>query len=195
MKKVLCYALAAGLVLSAGCSKKEEPASKEVMPKAAAAGQAQSVTKDLTQKAEAVTAEVTEKAAAVAEKAKVAAQELSQKVQTTISELTVNKDDVMADLNLPVADIKTKAAGCGQPELLAYANTYKEVLLEKKNQLAALTETMKGMPIADLFGEKGKVLKAEVSHYTAQFAGLKERYSVYLDLLKKYGVDLSSFGI
>ncbi|MDD3277214.1 MAG: hypothetical protein PHP93_09210, partial [Kiritimatiellales bacterium] len=108
---------------------------------------------------------------------------------------TVNKDNVMAELDRPVADIKAKVSSLGQPELMAYANTYKDVLLEKKDQIAGLTSQLKALPMADVFGEKGKALKDQLSQYTSQFSGLKERYSVYLDKLKALGVDLSAFGL
>jgi hypothetical protein len=173
MKQVVFYALAAGLVLSSGCSKKEEAASKEAMPAATVAEQAQAV----TAQAQAVT------------------KEAARKAQAAVSALTVKSEEVMAELNLPVADIKTKAAGYGQSELLGYANAYKDVILAKKEQWTALTQTLKGLPMADMIGEKGKAIKAELSQYNTQLAGLKERYSVYLDLLKKFGVDISSFGI
>jgi polyhydroxyalkanoate synthesis regulator phasin len=196
MKQAVFCVLATGLILSAGCSKKEEPApNPPAIPKATLPEQAQAVSKDLTQKAEAVTAQATEKVTAVVEQAKVAAQELSQKAQTAIKELTVNKDDVMAELNQPVTDIKAKVAALGQPELMAYASTYKDLLLEKKDQLAGLTNQLKALPMGDMLGAKGKAIKDQLSQYTSQLSGLKERYGVYLDKLKALGVDLSAFGI
>lgn len=195
MKKVLFYTLAAGLFLSTGCSKKEEPAPAPPAPKETITEQAKTRTKDLTQKAETVAAQATEKVSEIVEKTKVSAQKLSQKAQTAIKELTVNKDNVMAELDRPVADIKAKVSSLGQPELMAYANTYKDVLLEKKDQIAGLTSQLKALPMADVFGEKGKALKDQLSQYTSQLSGLKERYSVYLDKLKTLGVDLSAFGL
>lgn len=192
MKQVILYALTAGLIFSAGCSKKEEPAPS---PKETIADQAPTITKDLSQKAETVTAQVVEKMTAVAEKAETAAQEISMKAQTAISSLTVNKDDVMAELEQPVAELKTKVDSLGQPKLMAYASTYKDVLLEKKEQLAGLTDQLKALPMGEMFGEKGKAIKEQLSQYTSQLSGLKERYSIYLDKLKALGVDLSVFGI
>ncbi|NOU36424.1 MAG: hypothetical protein HOO88_06605 [Kiritimatiellaceae bacterium] len=182
MKQVVFYALAAGLVLSAGCSKKEE---KPSAPAVSAAKPAMPTT----------VAQITGKVAAVTAQAQAATKEVAQKVEAVKSALTVKPDQVMAELNQPIADIKAKAAALGQPELLAYANTYKTVLLEKKDQLAGLTSQLKALPMADMLGEKGIALKNQLSQYTAQLAGLKERYSVYLDMLKKLGVNLSAFGI
>jgi hypothetical protein len=195
MKHVLFYTLAAGLVFGAGCSKKEDPAPKEITTKTTVAQPAQTITKDLTQKAEAVTAQVTGKVAAVTAQAQAATKDITQKAQAAVQALTVKPEAVMADLNLPVADLKAKVANYGQPELLGYANAYKEVILAKKEQLAGLTSSLKGLPMADMLGEKGKAIKDQLTQYTSQLAGLRERYGVYLDMLKKFGVDLSSFGL
>ena len=165
MKQVIFYAVAAGLILNTGCSKQEEPAEVSA-PKTTLTEQAQTVAKDLTQKA-----------------------------QTVMNELSISKDDIMAELDVPVANIKEKVANLGQPALMTYASTYKDVILEKKDQLAGLTEQLKALPMGDMLGEKGKAIKDQVSQYTSQFNALKDRYNVYLDKLKALGVDLSSFGL
>ena len=182
MKQVVFCVLAAGLVLSVGCSKKEE---KPSVPAVSAEKTALPTT----------IAQVTGKVAAVTAQAQAVTKEVAQKVEAVKSALTVKPDQVMAELNQPIADIKTKAASLGQPELMAYANAYKDVIAANKDKLASLTSSLKGLPMADMLGEKGIDLKKQLSQYTAQLAGLKERYSVYLDMLKKLGVDLSAFGI
>ncbi len=117
----------------------------------------------------------------------------AQTVAQTIP--SISPEQVLAELNQPVADIKTKAAALGQPELLAYANTYKTLILEKKDQLASLTSSLKSLPMSDMFSAKGKAIKDQLSQYTTQLAGLKARYGIYLDQLKALGVNLSAFGI
>lgn len=181
MKQAIFYALAAGLVLSAGCSKKEEPA--KVIPK-----------EPVAQQTPAAPAQVTEKVTAIATQAQAITKDVAQKVEAVKSALTVKTEQVMAELNQPVADIKAKVASLGQPELLANANAYKDVILAKKDQLASLTSQLKSLPMSDML-VKGKAIKDQLSQYTTQLSGLKERYGVYLDMLKKLGVDLSSFGL
>lgn len=123
------------------------------------------------------------------------AQTVTQTLATAQSALSVKPDQVLADLTRPVAAIKAKVASLGQPELLAYANTYKTLILNKKEQLSGLTAALKSLPMSDLFSAKGKAIKNQLSQYTSQLTGLKQRYGVYLDQLKALGVDLSSFGI
>lgn len=185
MKQTVFYVLAAGLILSTGCSKKEETPVRE-SPAAA---------ESMTEQAETVTAQAAEKIAAVTEQAQAAAKEMTQKVEAVKSAFSVKPEQVMEELSQPVENIKTKVAALGQPELMAYANTYKDVLLEKKEQFAGLTDQLKSLPMGDLLGGKGKEIKDQIAQYTAQFSGLKERYGVYLDKLKAFGVDLSAFGI
>ena len=180
MKLVVFYALAAGLVLSTGCSKKEEPAPAQVAPKEPAAAQTPMTF-----------AQMSEKATAVAAKAQAATKEAAQ----TMNALTVKPEQVLAELSQPVADIKAKAANYSQPELLAAANAYKDAILAKKDQLAGLTAQLKGLGMTDMLGEKGIAIKNQLTQYTSQLSGLRERYGVYLDMLKKFGVDLAPFGI
>lgn len=183
MKQVVFHALAAGLILGAGCSKKEDPAPAPVQtaPKETSATQAAPMT----------FAQMSEKATAVAAKAQAVTKEASR----TMNALTVTPEQVLAELDQPVADIKAKAAGYGQPELLATVNAYKDMILAKKDQLAGLSTQLKGLGMTDMLGEKGAAIKNQLTQYTSQLAGLKERYGVYLDMLKKFGVDLSSFGL
>lgn len=182
MKQVVVYTLAAGLILGAGCSKKEEPAPAPVQaaPKETAAPQTPMPF-----------AQMSEKATAVAAKAQTVTKEAAQ----TMNALAVKPEQVLAELSQPVADIKAKAANYNQSELLATANAYKDAILAKKDQLTGLTTQLKGLGMTDLLGEKGAAIKNQLTQYTSQLSGLKERYSVYLDMLKKFGVDLSSFGL
>lgn len=177
--------------MSAGCSdnKPEDTVTPEENAPAV------SMTEDLVQKAETATEQATEKLNEATRKAQAAADDLNKKAQSAIETLTVSKNEVLAEINQPIEDLKAKVEALAQPELLAYANTYKDVLLEKKDQLAGLADQLKGLPMAAMLGEKGKAIKDQVSQYTAQFNQLKERYRVYLDKLKSLGVDLSAFGI
>ena len=177
MKQFVFYALAAGLVLSTGCSKKEEtpPTPPPAMPPAMV--------------------QITGEVAVVTAQAQAITKEVSQKTQDAVKALTVKPEAVMAELNQPVTDIKAKAANYGKPELLAYANAYKDIIVAKKDQLAGLSTQLKRLGMADILGEKGIAIKDQLTQYTSQLAGLKERYEVYLDMLKKFGVDLSSFGL
>ncbi|MCU0857579.1 MAG: hypothetical protein MUC65_04145 [Pontiellaceae bacterium] len=192
MKQILFYTLAAGLALSTGCSKKEEPAAQTVPPKETVSKPPQAAPETPAKTTQTAGKQITEKTAALKEQATAAGAETIQKVK---SATTVTADDVMADLKLSPDEVKAKASGYNQSEVIAYANGYKEVIREKTAQMNSLADTVKGLKATEIFGEKGKGLQSKISEYTVMLTSLKERYSVYLDLLKKYGVDLSAYGL
>ena len=76
---------------------------------------------------------------------------------------------------------------------MAYADQYKNVLLEKKDQIADLTGQLKGLSMTEMMGDKAKLIKDQITLYSDQFAGLKDRYSIYLEKLESFGVDLSAY--
>ena len=170
MKQIVFYALAAGLALSAGCRKGEDGTTEMMSAEEVA---------DTTQ---AAAVQATEKAAEVTEQAEAA-----------VSAVAVKAEDVMADLNQSVEQIKEKVAAFDKTQVLAYAEQYKNVLLEKKDQIAELTGQLKGLSMTEMMGDKAQALKDQIAQYTDQFAALKERYSVYLEKLETFGVDLSAY--
>lgn len=203
MQKIIVYAIAAGFILNTGCSKQEEPVTQSAPPNEAVSTPIQVVPETPAQNVKPVKEQLTEKAVAVKEQAVTTAKEITEKaqaagaeaVQNIKSAVTVTSADVLADLNLSMDEVKAKASAYKLPELTAYANGYKDVLLEKKAQLTALADQLKGLPVAEMLGGKGKEIKTQLSQYTGQLSALKERYSVYLDLLKNFGVDLSAYGL
>lgn len=180
MKRIVFYALAGAVVLATGCTKKNEDGTTELMS-----------TEEVVVKTQETAVQVTEKAADVTEKA----EEVTQQATAAVNAITVKTEDVMGDLNQSVEEIKEKVAGFDKTQLLAYADKYKDVLFEKKDQLTALTEKVKDLSMTEMIGEKGKALKDQLTQYTDQFNGLKERYGIYLDKLKTFGVDLSAYGL
>ena len=170
MKKILFMALAAGLLSGAGC-KKQEDGSTTMMS-----------SEEMVEKTQAAAVQTTEKAA-----------EATAKAEAAVSALTVKAEDVMGDLNQSVEEIKEKVAGFDKTQVLAYVDQYKAVLLEKKDQLADLTGQLKSLPVTEMMGQKATALKSQISQYGDEFLGLKERYSVYLQKLEEFGVDLSSY--
>ena len=170
MRQILFYALATSLALGAGC-KKGEDGTTEIMS-----------SEEVVEKTQAAAVQATEKAA-----------EITEKAGAAVSTLTVKAEDVMADLNQSVEEIKQKVAAFDKTEVLAYVDQYKSVLLEKKDQIADLTGQIKGLSMTEMMGDKAKGLKDQLAQYSDQFAGLKDRYSVYLQKLEEFGVDVSAY--
>lgn len=179
MKQIVFYILATALVMCAGC-KRNDDGTTELM----SAGEIAEKSRETAVKVAEKTVEATEKA-----------EEVTRQATEAVSSFTVKAEEVMGDLNESVEEIKQKVATFDKTQVLAYANKYKDVLLEKKDQITGLTSKIKGLSMTDALGEKGKALKNQLTQYTDQFNGLKERYSVYLDKLKEFGVDLSAYGL
>lgn len=170
MRQILFYALAMSLFMIAGC-KKGEDGTAEIMS-----------SEEIVEKTQAAAVQASEKAA-----------EITEKADAAVSTLTVKAGDVMADLNQSVEQIKEKVAGFDKTQVLAYVDQYKSVLLEKKGQIADLTGQLKDLSMTELMGDKAKVLKDQITQYSDQFSGLKDRYSIYLQKLEELGVDLSAY--
>jgi hypothetical protein len=166
MKQIVFYALATSLLLGLGCKKKED-------------GTTELMSAD----------EVAVKAAEVTEKAEV----VTKKAAAAVSSFSVKAEDVMSDLNQSVQEIKTKVTNFDKTQTTAYLNEYKTVILEKRDQVTALSEKIKGLSLMEITGEKGKALKSELSKYTDQFVELKKRYLVYYEKLEEYGANMSKF--
>lgn len=179
MKQMIFYTLAIMVVLCEGC-KKNEDGTTEVMS-----------TQEVAEKPQETAVNVADKSAEVTE----TAAEVTKKTAAAVNAVTVQAEDVMNDLNQSVEEIQQKVATFDKTQLLAYAEKYKDVILEKKDQITELTNKIKGLSITDALSEKGKALKDQLIQYTDQFNGLQERYSVYLDGLKALGIDLSAYGL
>lgn len=100
--------------------------------------------------------QTTETATELAAKAEETTKQVAEKTRATVRALT---DEVMGDLNQSVEQIKEKVPGFDKNQLLAYADQYKTLILEKKDQIAALSEQIKTIPFTEMMGDKAKALK------------------------------------
>ncbi len=111
------------------------------------------------------------------------AEQVAENTQEAVEALTVKAEDVMADLGQSVEQIKEKAANFEAEQLQAYVDEYKDIILEKKDQVAQLTEQLKEMSMTEMMSDKAKALKEKMSQYSTELESLKARYQVYLDKL------------
>jgi gas vesicle protein len=187
MNNILFISLAAGLLLATGCSK--ESKTENTKP---------TTTKKVAEKPKQATEQVTEKAEVAPPKMEIVSEkaaEITQQATEVANTISVKAEDVMADLDQSVEEVKQQVSNFDKDQLLAHADEYQAVILEKKNQLLALGNKLKGLSMTELLGEKGKALKSQLSQYTEQLTALKDRYEIYLNKLKEFGVDLSAYGL
>ena len=133
--------------------------------------------------------------ASLTESADAMSQAAIEKTKKAAAKINVESAELIADLGKTTEEIKQKIAGMDQAKTLAYVNQYKQVFLEKKDEIAAATTELKEIPWKEKLGEKSKALKNQITEYSTQLNGLKEQSAFYLEKLESYGVDLSAYGL
>jgi len=100
-----------------------------------------------------------------------------------------------ADENKPISEVQAEAAKMNVQDLKAMAMSYKDAIEAKKVDVENLAAKLKGIPVAQLLGEKAKQLKADIDSLNKSLSALKERFQIYYDQLKAKGGDLSGLQI
>ena len=174
MKKIAFHSLAAAMMLGAGCAKKYENETAK------------------TTNADNPATNAGETAVQIAEQPAQAARKVKEPVDASI---ILKTDEVLKDLDYSIVEVRQRVAGLDRNQALAYANTYREVLIDKMDQLNEWIARLKELTVSEAAGEKGKVLKAEIAKRATQLTELKDRYDLYLTKLREFGVDASAFRI
>jgi hypothetical protein len=117
------------------------------------------------------------------------------KAKKAAESITVKKEEILADLDKPLEEIKQKVAGMDAARLVAYAGKYGEVFADSQAKIADYTDQLKALKWTEKLGEKGKEIKGQLATYTDQFAGLKQQAGLYMDKIKATGIDPAAYGI
>ena len=100
-----------------------------------------------------------------------------------------------ADTTKPLPEVKAEAEKMDTTQLRSMAMTYKEAIAAKAEEIKAEGLKLKDIPITELTGDKAKVINASIDELKKTVDALKERFTIYLDELKKKGGDLSGLQI
>jgi NADH dehydrogenase/NADH:ubiquinone oxidoreductase subunit G len=141
------------------------------------------------------TSSLTKAAADATEQAETMTADAVAKAKKAAESITVKKEEILADLEKPLDEIKQKVAGMDTARLMAYASKYTEVFSDSQDKIAEYTAQLKDLKWTQKLGAKGKEIKGQLASYTDQFAGLKEHATLYLDKLKATGIDPAAYGI
>ena len=117
------------------------------------------------------------------------------KIKEAAAKISVPKEEVIADLDKSLDDIKKKVAAMDPAKVIAYLDQYNNVFKDTQAKVADYTQQVKDLKWTQKFSKKGKELKANLEKYNDQFAGLKKQAEVYLAQLKSFGLDPAAFGI
>ncbi len=181
MKKLGLLLLTAAFVLGSGFLKKNEDGSYD--------------TDALKKQASESSAQASAEADKIAQQAGEMSDKAIKKVKKAAASMDIKKEEILADLDKSIAEIKQKVSGMDTAKLVAYANKYTELFSDTQTQVTDYTAKLKELKWTEKMGSKGKELKGKLKEYQAQYSGLKEQCTVYLDKLKAYGVDPAAFGI
>ena len=96
-----------------------------------------------------------------------------------------------ADEDKPLNDVKDQAEKMNTKELRKMAETYKDAILAKKQDVEKLATKLKEIPITDMLGQEAKDLKADISNLNKSVSNLSERFKIYYEKLKEKQGDTS----
>lgn len=163
------------IVLTVGCSKKEEPAKAPSAP----APDQQQAAKAMEQASQ--TAKDTVQAARVTVASK--AEEIKQ---VFTSEVNLDKS---------ITDLKAEAEKMDMASLMQVAAKYKDAIVAKQGDLKTLSEKLAALPMTEKLGTQGQQLTADAQKLTEAIKSLKDRFEVYLTAVKAKGGDAASLAI
>lgn len=117
------------------------------------------------------------------------------KIKEAAAKISVPKEEVIADLDKTLDELKAKAAAMDPAKVVAYLDQYNNVFKDTQAKVADYTQQVKDLKWTQKFSKKGKELKADLEKYNDRFAGLKDQAEVYLAQLKSFGLDPAAFGL
>lgn len=100
-----------------------------------------------------------------------------------------------ADINKPVDQIQAEVQKMSAGDLEKNARAYAKEIAAKKGDIEKVKEQLKGISVKDLFGEKAKGIKDQVSRLGNELGQLSERYDIYAKKFAESGGDLSKIKI
>ncbi len=183
MKNLGIILMATAFICSSGFLKKGEDGSLSVD------------TSSLEKKADEATAAANGKIEQVTQAAGELSANALDKIKAEAAKLNVSKEEVLADLGKPLADIKAKVADMDPVKLTAYLSQYTTVVQDAQAKVTEYTQQVKDLKWTQKFTKKGKELKTQLEQYSTQFSSLKEQAGVYIATLKGYGLDPAALGI
>ena len=100
-----------------------------------------------------------------------------------------------ADPKKPIDQVKTEAEKMSAKDLEATAKAYVQEIAAKKTEVREVTSQVKSLSPSELFGDKAKNLKDEISRIVSDVSALTERYEIYARKYQELGGDLSNIKV
>ncbi|OGW80797.1 MAG: hypothetical protein A3G33_00515 [Omnitrophica bacterium RIFCSPLOWO2_12_FULL_44_17] len=100
-----------------------------------------------------------------------------------------------ADTSKSIDQVKAEAEKMSVGSLENAAKAYASAIAAQKKEVEKIVTQMKGLPPQELFSEKGKGIRQEISKVQSQLSELTKRYNIYLQKLKEKGGDITKVAI
>lgn len=100
-----------------------------------------------------------------------------------------------ADTNKPVEQIKAEVEKMSISDLESNAKAYANEIIAKKSEIEKVADKVKALSPTELFGDKAKSLKDQMSQIGNDVSALTERYQIYAQKFQQSGGDVSKIKI
>lgn len=100
-----------------------------------------------------------------------------------------------ADTNKPVEQIKAEVEKMSVSDLESNAKAYANEIIAKKSEIEKVADKVKSLSPTELFGDKAKSLKDQMSQIGNDVSALTERYQIYAQKFQQAGGDVSKIKI
>ncbi len=100
-----------------------------------------------------------------------------------------------ADKNKPIEQIKAEVEKMSVSDLESSAKAYADEILAKKSEIEKVADKVKSLSPTELFGDKAKSLKDQMSQIGNDVSALTERYQIYAQKFQQAGGDVSKIKI
>ena len=92
-----------------------------------------------------------------------------------------------ADTSKSVEQIKTEVQSMSLKEVEGNAKAYVQEIQARKSEVQKVTQQVKSLSPAEIFGEKAKGLKDQIAKLGSEVNALTERYQVYAQKYQELG--------
>lgn len=100
-----------------------------------------------------------------------------------------------ADTQKPVDQIQQEVQSMSKADLESNAKAYVNEISSRKSELDKIASQLKSLSPTEMFGEKAKGIKDELSKVQSDLSALTQRYEIYAKKYQEVGGDVSAIKI
>lgn len=100
-----------------------------------------------------------------------------------------------ADTSKPIEQIQQEVQSMSKADLESSAKAYVNEITAKKSELEKIGAQLKSLSPTEIFGEKAKGIKDQLSGIQSEMSALTQRYEIYAKKYQEVGGDLSTIKI